>query len=1263
MTNTPETIKILSLNVGRSSSAQEIALQLSFEKGIDILLVQEPYIYKDLSRKLTRKHQSFECFSPVDDWRVRPRVLSYTRKDNGLIYSQIRPVCQGSGSADVLFLTFKTPKSPHTLLINTYNAPPGAINPNVGLEFLMSLPFSNFASKTIITGDFNLHHENWQPSYPGSASPLADKFTRWLDTRDFTLISDVDVPTHNRGNVLDLCFASAQLVASGINSSVQRDLDMTSDHKPLLITITSHSYRLAAIPRPRFATIDENTFTSLLNLQLQGMLPLVEKTHQQIDTYAEALVHILYSSFAGSAMHSLPHNKGQPWWNQVCRDAKKRYKNVCRLGPPSRTDKKAFRKVVREAKRSFYLKKLADASVAKDVFDIAKWHKSKGNFRTPPLIDPLNLTAPPAQSLESKRNILINNLLKNQSGTEDIPFSTPTVAPTSLPFPRLTETEVSSAILRAGNTTPGKDGISTALLRLAWPHISSIILNLFQSCIDAGYHPQCFRTAILAIIEKPNKVDMSSPRSYRPIALLSVLGKGLERLIAKRMSWISIRHRLIGRQQFGALPLRSSTDLTTCLTHDVESSLAKGLTATMATLDIKGAFDAILPGRLVLRLREQGWPTQLCDWVSSFVSERRVCIRLDGEVGPARKIECGLPQGSPISPILFMLFISPLFKLDGLQKSFGYADDVSIIETSSSLDENVKNIGSSINKALAWGETQGLKFDKDKSEIIHFSRKRKDKNYNPGVVTNEFRIDVNRKNPYIKWLGIHFDKTLSFKYHVRIQTSKALKVVNAFRCLGNTSRGVLPRLSRQAVTACVLPIAHFGAETWWPGKTRKQRNKIVSNRVGEHTRLIEKVYTAAARAILPVFRTTPTAALLRESGLSTAEIALDTISRRAAIRTRRLDPYHPLRCRAHKPTQHNIGTRFSRTLFELPISEKVDPLRIPPWEMQTAEKSLLWNNGSNFNPRASISENFSTFLGTINQSDILVYSDGSKLTNGNTGWGYVIFQIGRRVCSGSGPLGNTIEVQDAEVHATLHGIRAALSLPSARFANNLWLFLDNKGVAKMLLKSSPVRSSQSLYTEFWELEKKWGSRNRLPHIQEGQVKIHWVPSHSGIIGNEIADLEAKKAAAISIPEPQLDRSFASLEKWHQARVISDRERWWNKQAPQSYTRLEIRSAPLLPKELLLSRKQLGRLIAARTGHGDFAAYHTRLKHTEAKIQCRCGSLKTPLHFFFCRILRRRGYRPEGNIHVLVPRLLGTAEGAVILTKWLSSTKFFEEICP
>ena len=164
-----------------------------------------------------------------------------------------------------------------------------------------------------------------------------------------------------------------------------------------------------------------------------------------------------------------------------------------------------------------------------------------------------------------------------------------------------------------------------------------------------------------------------------------------------------------------------------------------------------------------------------------------------------------------------------------------------------------------------------------------------------------------------------------------------------------------------------------------------------------------------------------------------------------------------------------------------------------------------------------------------------------------------------------------------------------------------------------------------------------------------------MPSHSGINDNELADHESKKGTAKMHSDQQIKYSFASLQKWQINKYIQERNNWWESNTPSSYSQLEIKTAPPVPKELRLSRKHLGRIIASRTGHGDFASYHTRFKHQNANLYCQCGSRKTPIHFFFCRIMRRRSGRPPGPISSLIPSLLGTPDGAVKLSKWLEKT--------
>lgn len=111
----------------------------------------------------------------------------------------------------------------------------------------------------------------------------------------------MDIPTHNRRNFLDLCFASHSLMAKGSIAFAQRDLDVTSDHFPLLISVPFDSPARYIEPKLRFGSINEGNFKSLLSLKVSCMTPLEEKSRLNINKRAEDLIDILQSSFAGSA--------------------------------------------------------------------------------------------------------------------------------------------------------------------------------------------------------------------------------------------------------------------------------------------------------------------------------------------------------------------------------------------------------------------------------------------------------------------------------------------------------------------------------------------------------------------------------------------------------------------------------------------------------------------------------------------------------------------------------------------------------------------------------------------------------------------------------------------------------------------------------------------------------------------------------------------------------------------------------------------------
>ncbi|RKK50820.1 hypothetical protein BFJ69_g18007, partial [Fusarium oxysporum] len=355
--------------------------------------------------------------------------------------------------------------------------------------------------------------------------------------------------------------------------------------------------------------------------------------------------------------------------------------------------------------------------------------------------------------------------------------------------------EIASSL--TGNTSPGSDNITVNLLQAVWHIIGIHVCRLFEGCLSAGYHPKPFKEAEVVMIAKPGRRDLTEPRAWRPILLLSCLGKGLERLIARRLAWAAVYYSVLHPQQAGALPKRSATDLVTALIHDIEEAFACKKVATLVTMDIQGAFDTVMRNRLVLRLREQGWPDYLARWAGSFMSGRSARVRYQDTITPSSPLQCGLPQGSPVSPILFLLYTKPIYRLGNPWGRFGYADDTAIL-----------SVGDT-------GAANGVSFDPKTTEVMHFSRSKL--RTAPAVRHGDVE-----KHPELalRWLGIWLDSRLLFRVHVEKWAAKAKAVAYHLQGLTNTIHGPLPSAVRGAVRACVEPVLLYGSEAWYPGTNR-----------------------------------------------------------------------------------------------------------------------------------------------------------------------------------------------------------------------------------------------------------------------------------------------------------------------------------------------------------------------------------------------------------------------------------------------------------
>lgn len=1180
-------LKIFQANVGRSGPYQDVALSLAWEGGFDIVLIQEPYARWDnnAGRRQTKTHPGYNAYNPLNDWRAgRPSVLTFIRISPNLPSRQLSPPGLEDGCVCWVEVCGYT-------VVNVYRrAAEDTATPTL-------TKWGTPPPRSIIAGDFNAVHWTWQP---GHDSDSAGRVTAaWAEEHNLLPVL-LDSPTRDSGKCIDLVFTNC-----AASARVDHSLSTGSDHYTVVTTLPE-PVRTTPGAGKKYVPLDCWEDFSQLMRTFAWTLPdvnLREPSKENLDRCTRALQDLFSEVMeaAGKKRHQNGHSA--PWWTDKCKEAHRALRRT-RPGSAEQAEaKKALRDTVRRAKKEHWDEIIAGATASRNIWTLAKWRKATDRFQPPPLIDGDRSISDPTERAAHLRD----KLLQRKSAAEDLtdPWEGEHPPNGSIKWDTtVTEEEAKKATTGSGNTAPGADGISVALLQLAWPAVGDYITDLFRGCLALGYHPLPFRSAEITIIPKPGKPEKAytTAKGYRPISLLSCIGKGLERLMARRVSLLALEHKILPEQYFGALPKRSATDLVACVTHDTEVALAQGLVVSLLTLDVSGAFDIVMRNRLILRLRIQGWPHLFIRWVESFMSDRKALVRNGyGTTLPEKELECGAPQGSPISPIISMLYFSPILRINDPDNRFGYADDIAITATGESTAETTRKLQWELDDTLKWGKENAIAFDPEKAELIHFYYTR-GQDHEDTVCFEGLTISP---KPSIRWLGVHLDSKLSFKTHVETMTSRALKAGNFLRSLNKTQKGSPPDAVSLAAKACVVPVALYGADVWWPGESRQSAtdpSRRVSTRTQNLVDKLDKALHTAARAVIPAWKTTNTAVIHRESGVPTAALALTLTRMRTSTRYANLDRSHPLSKRIDKRLPPRVPpTRLLRTAALVGKT-------VRPTLFARNNGAVLPGPNHRGLPKKEAAQKHLELLDDLPRPVLLAYSDGSQDKNGHTGWGAVTYHD-TRTTTACGYIPNA-EVYDAEAV----GAFEALKLARNRVRDNpniteILLFLDNTAVIDGILGKTPD-SSQQAYMGLRRIAKEL-----LPKVT---TRVAWVPGHEGIMGNERADVLAKEGSELSRHQGNIS-TITHIRRWtRKERQINRDAHWWSNQPP--YYKKWGLGAPPMPPELQLPRPIYFRLISERTGHGPFVDYHIRFEH-EARPQCKCGEPRTQGHFIKCRMVR------------------------------------------
>ena len=271
---------------------------------------------------------------------------------------------------------------------------------------------------------------------------------------------------------------------------------------------------------------------------------------------------------------------------------------------------------------------------------------------------------------------------------------------------------------------------------------------------------------------------------------------------------------------------RSTESALFLLTSQVEKIWKEGMVASLLSLDISGAYDRVLPEVLRKILIKRMIPKWFVSWIFSFTTSRTTSLVFDDSESPQFPIYCGVPQGSPFSPILFLFYISELHNTVHTPEkgvsALGFADDTNLLAFSSSLKSNLLKLKSTHSKCQDWARKHGMKFAPEKYELLHFSRRRRD-NLQLSLRLGEVVLQPKEE---VRILGLYFDSKLVWKKHQKIMSQKASKYFSALSRTTYSTWGLPVLTARDVYTAILRSLLSYAVGVWF--NPQKKLSNIIS---------------------------------------------------------------------------------------------------------------------------------------------------------------------------------------------------------------------------------------------------------------------------------------------------------------------------------------------------------------------------------------------------------------------------------------------------
>ena len=368
------------------------------------------------------------------------------------------------------------------------------------------------------------------------------------------------------------------------------------------------------------------------------------------------------------------------------------------------------------------------------------------------------------------------------------------------------------------NKAVGPDGIPGRLLKLCAHEIVDSLITIFQASLDQGVVPDDWKDANIMPLFK--KGDKTSAENYRPISLTSVTCKLLEHIIHSNVMRHFDQFNILNDDQHGFRKFRSCESQLITTINDFAEGLSEHQQIDAIFLDFSKAFDKVDHAGLLLKLKDLGIRNSLLKWVESFLSGRSQRVLVEGNVSSPRPVLSGVPQGTVLGPLLFLVYINDINEgLSHGTKIKLFADDSLLYRTIKTPNDS-KILQDDLNTLQKWEINWKMEFHPGKCQLLRVTNKKTHIPYSYSI-----HNEILQETESVKYLGVIIDKHLSWKQQYNNINKKASNILALLR---RNTHSLPLRVKNTYYKALVQPILDYGCCVWDP---HQETDKLLLDKI------------------------------------------------------------------------------------------------------------------------------------------------------------------------------------------------------------------------------------------------------------------------------------------------------------------------------------------------------------------------------------------------------------------------------------------------